>query len=265
MNGTRLSLENAVNLRDVGGLPCRGGGSTRHLALLRSGSLRLLSAADARVLMSVCGVEVVADLRTARELAVDGPSALARAGVATIHLPLAREDRPPLPEGTASDPVGAMQEAYRDYLDERGHHLVTLARTVAGSGGATLVHCAAGKDRAGVAVGVVLDAVGVERSAVVGDYAATNAALEDVLRVLGATPGFAAVLESADPSVHLARPAVLTALLEQLDDEHGGAAPWLLDRGLRPLELAALRRRLVREVPVAPQPAAATPGADPRR
>jgi len=42
---------------------------------------------------------------------------------------------------------------------------------------------------------------------------------------------------------------VLTELLERLDDDHGGAAAWLLDRGLAPSELAALRRRLLRANP----------------
>ena len=67
-----------------------------------------------------------------------------------------------------------MGRTYRAYLDERGHHLVTAARVVAASPGATLVHCGAGKDRTGVTVAMLLDAVGVERSAVVADYAATN-------------------------------------------------------------------------------------------
>jgi len=77
---SRLSVDNAINLRDVGGLACRGGGSTRHLVLLRSGSLRLLAPDDARVLLSVYGVGVVVDLRTAHEVWADGPSALAGRG-----------------------------------------------------------------------------------------------------------------------------------------------------------------------------------------
>jgi protein-tyrosine phosphatase len=244
VNPSRLSWDNAVNLRDVGGLPLRAGGSTRHLVLLRSGSLRLLTATDARVLLSVCGVAVVVDLRTAKELSADGPSVLAHAGVATVHLPLGREERGALPEGARpGDPVGALRQAYRDYLDERGHHIVTLARVVAGSTAATLVHSAAGKDRTGVAVGMLLDAVGVDRSAVVADYTATNDVIEQVVRTLAAAHGHG---RADDLSAHLARPAVLTELLEHVDDAYGGAAAWLRERGLTEPELAALRRRLVR-------------------
>ena len=40
-----------------------------------------------------------------------------------------------------------------------------------------LVHCTAGKDRTGVAIALLLDAVGAERDAVVADYAASEANL----------------------------------------------------------------------------------------
>ena len=247
MNSARLSLDNAVNLRDVGGLPGRDGGSTRHLVLLRSGSLRLLTASDARLLLSVCGVGVVVDLRTAREVAADGSSVLARAGVATLHLPLAREERAVLPEAAGTpEPAAVLRETYREYLDERGHHLVTLARVVAGASAATLVHCAAGKDRTGVAVAVLLDAVGVQRSAVIADYTATNDVIEQVVRLLAVMHGYAREIDGVDLAAHRARPAVLAELLEEVDDEHGRAAAWLRERGLADHELTALRRRLLR-------------------
>lgn len=249
MTGTRwnLRIDGALNLRDVGGLPCREGGSTRHDVLLRSGSLRLLTDDDAHVLMTVLDVGIVVDLRTARELAADGPSVLARAGVATIHLPLARDDRAALPGSTDPDaPAAALRRTYQDYLDERGHHIATAARLVAGSERAVLLHCAAGKDRTGVTVAMLLDAVGVERSAVVADYTATNDVIEDVVRALAAEHGYTREIEGVDLEAHRARPAVLGDLLDGVDREHGGAAAWLRVHGLTDAELAALRRRLVR-------------------
>ena len=73
-----LPIDGGPNLCDVGGLPCRGEGSTRHGTLLRSGSLRPLTPDDAATLMTVLGVATVIDLRTARELEADGPSVLAQ-------------------------------------------------------------------------------------------------------------------------------------------------------------------------------------------
>jgi protein-tyrosine phosphatase len=152
-----ISIGNAVNLRDTGGLACRDGATTRHRALLRSGTLRQLTAGDAVTLIEVCGVRTVLDLRTARELASEGPSALARAGLATVHLPLIRDDQLALPEAEdQADVTAALRRAYQSYLDDRGHHIATAARLVAASAGATLVHCAAGKDRTGVTVALLL-------------------------------------------------------------------------------------------------------------
>ncbi len=243
----QLRIDGALNLRDVGGLPCRAGGSTRHGVLLRSGSLRLLTDTDADALITVLDVGVVVDLRTARELAVDGPSVLARAGVATVHLPLLREDRPALPEsGDPLDPPTALRRTYQDYLDERGHHIATAARLVAGSDRAVLLHCAAGKDRTGVTVAMLLDAVGVERSAVVADHTATNDVIEQVVRALAAAHGHTREVGGVDPEAHRARPAVLGDLLDGVDGEHGGAAQWLRAHGVTDAELAALRHRLVR-------------------
>jgi protein tyrosine/serine phosphatase len=244
VSSIRLSLDNAVNLRDVGGLPCRDGGSTRHLALLRSGSLRLLSPADARVLMSVCGVAVVVDLRTARELAADGPSVLARAGVAGVHLPLAREDRPPLPETAADDPVGALHRAYREYLDERGHHLVTLARVIAASGGATLVHCAAGKDRTGVVCALALAVAGVEPEAIIADYAQTAEVIDALVAKLAASPTYAEDMTSRDVASHTPRAESMRRVLDLLEERWGGPIGWLEANGFGADEQAALRARL---------------------
>ena len=54
-----------------------------------------------------------------------------------------------------------------------------------------LFHCAAGKDRTGVLAALVLDAVGVERDAIVADFALTNERLERVGARLRRMPTYA--------------------------------------------------------------------------
>ncbi len=54
--------------------------------------------------------------------------------------------------------------------------------------GATLVHCAAGKDRTGVVVALALAEVGVTREAIVADYAASAERIEAIFaRLRGST------------------------------------------------------------------------------
>ena len=84
-----LPLNTALNLRDVGGLRAADG-QVRRGVMLRSGSLQLLSPSDAQALYDDYRVRTVADLRTPHELAMDGPSRLARLGATTVHLPFDR-------------------------------------------------------------------------------------------------------------------------------------------------------------------------------
>ncbi|MBV9315091.1 MAG: tyrosine-protein phosphatase [Pseudonocardia sp.] len=257
MSGTRKSyevvpswlwLESALNLRDVGGLPVVAGGYIRPKTLLRSGSLRQLSAADAATLISEFGLHTVVDLRTPGELAADGPSALARAGIATMHLPLVADVEEALRRVRGGvDAVPTMTLVYQEFLGRRGEHLVTVARLVAWRRtGSVLVHCAAGKDRTGVATAILLDAVGADRAAVIADYVASNEVIEHVLATLAGFRGNALALSAIPLALRMAQPEAMRAILDQLDRDYGGAAGWLCSRGLDPAELELLRRRLVR-------------------
>ncbi len=243
-----IAIANAVNLRDVGGLPCRDGGTTRSRVLLRSGTLRQLTADDAATLCAVYGVSTVVDLRTARELRDDGPSALARHGITTLHVPLIAGDRAALPEADRPDvdPADALRQAYRGLVTRRGHLISTVARHIAGNNhGSTLVHCAAGKDRTGVAVAVVLDAAGVSRDAVLADYEATNEVIGELVATLATIPAYASEVERVPKAAHRTQPQALTELLDHLDRHFGGAAGWLQTRhGWTDTELATLQRRL---------------------
>jgi protein-tyrosine phosphatase len=245
-----LPLSTALNLRDVGGLPVAGGGSVRPRTLLRSGSLRQLSPADAATLVAEYGLRTVVDLRTPDELAADGPSTLAKAGVATAHLPLISDvDDAVLKAQGDSDAVRVLTEAYQAFLDQRGEHLVTAARLVAWTGsGSVLVHCAAGKDRTGVTIAVLLDAVGVDRAAVLADYDATNEVIADVLASLVALLGDDDSMISRVPlAMRQTQPDALRAVLDRLDRDFGGAAGWLRSRGFDDTELDLLRHRLVEQ------------------
>ena len=51
--------------------------------------------------------------------------------------------------------------------------------------GATIVHCMAGKDRTGVAIALVLAALGVRREAIIEDYVLTNSAVDLRAQLVG--------------------------------------------------------------------------------
>ena len=240
-----LRFEGLDNVRDAGGLPLRGGGRTRFGQVLRSANLRHVTDADVAHLVDVYGLRLVIDLRTAREIDRDGPTAVAHAGVETVALSFSPEDGDALPDtGDDSDPL---LRSYLAYLVDRTENVVQAVRLLGHpDGGPTLVHCAAGKDRTGVLLALVLDAVGVEREAVIADYALSARHVEAMFRRW--TTAFGREMPD-DLTPHLPRAEVIATVLARLDDEHGrggrdGSAGWLRANGLDDATLERLRARL---------------------
>lgn len=261
-----LELEGLDNVRDVGGLPLRGGGTTRSGVLLRSASLHFATPQDVRFLVDEFGLALVLDLRTPGEIERDGPTALAAAGVETVPLTFIGASREALPEtGDDSDPL---LRNYLGYLTDHPANVVEAVRRLAAQDvGSSLVHCAAGKDRTGVLVALVLDAVGVERDAIVADYVLTATRLEAMFRRWTSASDRPM---PADLTPHMPRAEVMAAVLARLDaqfdgaqfdgaqfdrvqfdrvgydhaGETGGAAGWLRANGLDDAALSRLRERL---------------------
>jgi protein-tyrosine phosphatase len=172
------------------------------------------------------GVRRVVDLRTEDEAA--GEAALP--GVELVRAPI-RPSGPtdPLwPELTAAyDAAPDHDHGLRDFLlDGLARWPEAYARPVDAVGvpgeGAVVVHCAAGRDRTGVVCALLLDATGVERTAIADDYALTPAM-------------------DGQPA-----PArwVIEAVLQELDRAHGGARGYLLGAGLEEDALLAAVERL---------------------
>ncbi|OJY45225.1 tyrosine-protein phosphatase [Pseudonocardia sp. 73-21] len=238
---TWVELQGVDNVRDVGGLPLRDGGATRSGVLLRSGSLHHVTPEDVQHLVEEFGLTLVLDLRTPTEIDRDGPTAVAAAGVETVALNFIGVSREYLPEtGDDTDPL---LRNYLGYLADHPGNVVTAVRRLAAeNAGPALVHCAAGKDRTGTLVALVLDAVGVERDAVVADYVRSSEQIEAMFRRWTAASG--APMPSAEElAPHHPRGEVMVAVLDRLDAGHGGAAGWLRAHGLTDEELDHLRAR----------------------
>src|ERR1700722_1688844 len=204
---TWVDLEGAVNVRDLGGLPTEDGGETVAGRLLRSDNLKDLSPSDVATLVGEFGVTTVVDLRSTHELTAEGPAPLdAVDGVRHVHHPV-------LPErGESTDIVAAAllsrreqdESRYPDdpaaghylgYLEDRPDQVTGALRTIAHAPGPALVHCAAGKDRTGVVAALALSVAGVQREAIVADYAATGERVEAILRRLRSSPTYRADLD----------------------------------------------------------------------
>ena len=260
-----IDLDGAVNVRDVGGLPTVDGRTTRAGVLLRSDNLQDLSEADVQRLVGELGVRTVLDLRSSGEVHLTGPGPLREAGPAHHQLSLIPEwdgepdreevDRaldsavqdalPSLAPGPRQQGPTDLGDHYADYIAKAGDNLGRALRLLADpASGTTLVHCAAGKDRTGVVVALALDAAGVEREAVVADYAATAERIEGIIARLSASSTYASEVQTHKVEEFKPRAETMARFLALVDERHGGAAEWLRANGLSESELAALRGRL---------------------
>lgn len=252
-----IELENAVNVRDVGGLPAAEGARTRHGQLVRSDNLQDLSPADVTRLVDEIGVTTVVDLRSVGEVESEGPGPMkALTSVPHVHLSL-------IPEAGAMtdvakdalainreraikrDPEDVAGAFYIGYLEDRPDSVVNALRAIADATGAALVHCAAGKDRTGVVVAMALTAVGVPREEVVADYVATGERIEQILDRLRASPTYAADVDNIPAHEHDPRPEIMEKFLTHLDNDHGGTLGWLNTHGFTNSDVERLRAKLL--------------------
>lgn len=229
-----------LNFRDIGGLPA-GSSVTRRGVLYRSGSLARVTD-DGRAALSGLGLRRIVDLREDDELAYE-PSRTEGLGAETVRVPL-------FLGSTASffvDDV-PLAQMYRQILDTAPGRVVEVVRAVA-DGGPVLVHCTVGKDRTGVSIAVLLAAIGVDRDAVVADYARTEALLpaERNRRVLAHLRALHPEARHLEELATRSPAPVLRALLADLDARYGSVAGYLRAHGVTDDELAHLRTALVED------------------
>jgi hypothetical protein len=222
------------------------------------------------ILTNDLGLRNVIDLRSDAEVRLEGPGPLTRHDQVTIHhLSLFTEggrhtdveaDLPPEePEGIDLDKILPWQNRqdrrlpeqersiahYLGYLRERPDSVVEALRVIAHHTGASIVHCAAGKDRTGVVCAFALEAVGVQREDVIADYVRTGERLEAILQRLRSSPTYAADLDLRPADSHLPRAYIMEKFLATLDERHGGVTTWLHTHGWTAEDQSALRTRLI--------------------
>ena len=246
--GRRWSPGSAANFRDIGCQPTVDGGRTRPGVLFRSDSPQFLHQADAIRLVNDVGLRLVVDLRFANEAKSEGRGPLEDAEVNYLNVPIVGAGGADVQVALLDDTDDSLAPYYVSYVQHSAAALLQIYRALAAADGLpALVHCAAGKDRTGVVVAVLLSALGVTDDAIVADYARTGDAMPHVLRRLGTAPTYAAQIagQAPDDVRAMAQPQTMRSFLTWLAREHGGGRELLLDLGLEPEALDFLQHRLV--------------------
>ena len=253
-----IPLEGAANVRDLGGLPTTDGRTTRFGRVLRSDNLQSLTEKDVALLSDEIGLGHVIDLRSLAEVQREGPGPLTRLpGVTIHHLSLFVEARiaagvevdkalPWQSRAVREDPEHRSVGFYHGYLRDRADSVVSALRVMAHEEGASIVHCAAGKDRTGVVSALALEVTGVAREAIIADYALTAERIDAILRRLLSSETYGTDLRDRPADSHLPHAFIMERFLDRLDSLHGGALNWLAANGWTDDDTGALRSRLVR-------------------
>lgn len=264
-----IELDGAVNVRDMGGLATSHGGTIRTGMLLRSDNLQGLTPGDIDRLVDQIGVRHIIDLRSETEVDIEGPGPLTREPRVTIHhlslfaegggltdveadtsggSPRTRIDTDKiLPWQTRPEPDGHESERsvghYLGYLEDRAESVVAALRVM--PQGASIVHCAAGKDRTGVVIALALEVLGVPRDQIVTDYTATGQRLEAILTRLRTSPTYAEDLDSRPADTHVPHAYTMEKFLTVLDERHGSPLGWLENHGWTGDDTTTLRTALL--------------------
>jgi protein-tyrosine phosphatase len=178
---THIPLEGNFNLRDLGGYASELGGTVKRGCLFRSDELHALTEADLEVIAGL-GVRVVFDLRNDLERELRPNRELRDV---EVHL----RETPPNDAGTGThtfeqqielgllpvpddEEFGQVYVALLTYLAPELRRVTELAADAVDR--PLLFHCAAGKDRTGLASALLLGILGVPDDTILDDYELTT-------------------------------------------------------------------------------------------
>jgi protein-tyrosine phosphatase len=241
-----LVWDGCVNVRDLGGLPTEDGRVTAAGAVVRSDNVRRLTDEGWAALLDH-GIRTVVDLRWGIEMEEDAPRDVA---IDVRHISLLGDYDPgygPDLDVRLGHLAGAERTAavYTDFLERFGPNFGRAVGAVADAApGGVLIHCVAGKDRTGLIAAFLLRVVGVPADVVADDYALSAQYLEALTRTW--------IDEAPDEEERAARERMgltpreaMLAVLERLEDRHGGVETFLLEAGVTGAQLDRIRERLV--------------------
>ena len=224
-----LQLAGTRNVRDVGGYPAAAGRQTRWRTLLRSDELTRLPG-DAVDELRRLGIRQVIDLRWPDELELAPNVFRADPGVRYRHIPLLVDD---------PTPHRGLTGMYCHVLDERLDQLVEVARCLLEPDGLpAVIGCAAGKDRTGITIAVLLSLAGVADDLVIEDYALSAGYFATVNDTIPTEDWRHPPLDVESP------PEYMATALSHLHAVHGGARALLRSGGMHDTDLDRLVQRL---------------------
>ena len=184
MDALDASIPGAVNFRDLGGLRTSDGGAVATGRLFRAGMTHHISDSGLQALVRSHGLRTVIDFRAQFEVERDGLATFSDHGIDFHHLPIqASTSMTPDQQKERWELMKSLQldwaESYRRIVTEKPGVFVRFFELIANEAALPAVfHCAAGRDRTGIAAALVLGVLGVPDHLIAADYARTGSYLQ---------------------------------------------------------------------------------------
>ena len=222
-------LEGVGNFRDIGGLKTKDGKTVKKGQVFRSSKLTTLTNQDIETLKDL-GITKVIDLRSNSELDKEPENLPSQ--FKYLHRRVGKDDldvnafQKKFISGywNGESFTQYMIEGNRQMITEGDFHFPNILRDIANNPGATVYHCAGGKDRTGVITAVLLKLLHVPNESIINDYLSTNIQQKEHYR-LKEKKLKEYSKNSLDPKIYEAQKAHRAYIVEALntiDDTYGG-------------------------------------------
>lgn len=247
-----MQIEGALNFRDVGGLPAGEGRRVAMRRLFRSDTLQFLTERDIELLVDECGLRSIIDLRLTYEVEIEGRGLLASREVGYQNLPWdvagtrSEDQGHATPILTGKDP---MVPHYLGYLSTMPESVTGVFHTLSRDEAVpAVIHCAAGKDRTGVAIAMVLSVAGVSDEDIAAEYELSSDTVAAVLDRLRTLESYGESITLLPPEMRLTEGRNIIGFFNEARRIYGSLEDYLIERGVTERQLIAVRENLTETV-----------------
>ncbi|MEM1124734.1 MAG: tyrosine-protein phosphatase [Bacteroidota bacterium] len=250
-----IPMENALNFRDLGGIPTKDGRIVKWGTFYRSGKLSELSSKDLQYFQTL-GIKTVIDFRDDQEIKEDPNRYPENYVVERVRTPIGdrsgnmqRELRKTIKKANPDnfDSEKFVADVMRQFVDTFAFQYKPFLEFASNPEKTPLLfHCTAGKDRTGLGSALILAMLGVEREVIFGDYLMSNYYRnKKINKSLRKATLVGVDQRIAQPLVEV-KSSYIAAAFEAMDKKYGSVENFLnVEYGLDEVKLAAIRNQFL--------------------
>lgn len=248
-----LPLEGAVNFRDLGGYPTESGKRIKWGKIFRSSNLSALTDSDLNFITHL-GIKLVCDLRAPQEITKRPDRLPVTNPPEWVNLPVHDDPNPFFNIIKVIANVDKVENlllnGYADMIIDANPSVFgrIFSRLADHENLPALVHCTAGKDRAGTTAALLLLVLGVPDEIVIADYSLSNAYFEYFRTVMSEQTAplrrIGITVDDLQPII-VANPNTLRGTIEHIRNKYGSVEAYLKVAGVTDEMLEQLRINLL--------------------